>query len=151
MELIASGRNARNGKQLDTSSDSGRPHSVLSEGRKVLWVHYIVHAWPILRFSLGVYYWHLLLADPVSQGKVETVSSYQKLSSWGSWSITGISTSGVWRIGFTLENPPSVTVVSPLPGKQKATGLDRLLGGSRVMFIFASEKWALALLVFPPL
>lgn len=122
MELIASGRNDRNWKQLDISSDSGRPHSVLSDGGGVLCLHYIVHAWPILRFSLG-----LLLADPVSQGKVQKVSCYQKFCSWGSWEIPGIdiweipgiSTSGVQKIGFTLENSPSTTMVSPLPAKKK--------------------------------
>lgn len=33
---------ARNGNQLNTGSDSGKPHRVLS-GR-ILWVHYTVHA-----------------------------------------------------------------------------------------------------------
>lgn len=65
--------------------------------------------------------------SPVIQGIVVTGFFFWKLQGSAIWST---------KDGFTLENPPSMTVVSFLPEKQKAPGLERLCCSSSVYICF---------------
>lgn len=81
----------------------------------VEWKNFSFSLWPYKCTDL---FSNILLADPVPLGKVLMGFSGE---------MAGVSTSGAQRMGFTLENPPSMTVTSSLPGKEKAPRLEKPL------------------------
>lgn len=194
MEIIACSRSVRNGKQSDTSCDSGRPHRVRWWGeyleRNTEWLGLegssVHHPLPkhlespgagevgmsperkilpgqlsqcsatlnrkklLLVLSGTTYllvYGHMsaLTCSPIFSPVIHGIVVTGFLVFFFFWKLQG---SAIWstKDGFTLENPPSMTVASFLPGKQKAPGLERLCCSSSVYVCFWKAGTCFALL-----